>query len=160
MRIVGIDPGAVSAAWGLLTTSASKLRPSTVCCGDIPVVNKMVDASGLRGLLVELSPDLVVIEEVGAMPKQGVASTFRFGFGCGVIRGVVQALELPIVLVTPAKWKREMHLDSDGEKSRALAIRMFPAAAPLLQRVKDHGRAEALLLAAFQANRLTAPAEV
>ena len=46
-------------------------------------------------MLREARVNQVVIEQVSAMPKQGVASTFRFGYACGAIYGAVVALGLP-----------------------------------------------------------------
>ena len=68
--------------------------------------------------------------------------------GCGLIRGVLAGAGVPIISVTPAKWKKHFSLNSDAEKSRALAIRRFPTAP--LARKKDHGRAEALLMALWK----------
>jgi crossover junction endodeoxyribonuclease RuvC len=55
----------------------------------------------------------------------------------------------PLHLVTPAKWKRYFGLDADKEKSRALALRLWPSRSDLFTRKRDHGRAEAALLARY-----------
>jgi crossover junction endodeoxyribonuclease RuvC len=82
---------------------------------------------------------------VNAFAKQGVTSSFRFGMGYGSILGVLSALNVQIVDVAPGLWKKHFRLDSDKEKARALAIKRFPNAQ--LNRKKDAGRAEALLMA-------------
>jgi crossover junction endodeoxyribonuclease RuvC len=92
-------------------------------------------------------PDLVIVEKVNSMPGQGVASTFKFGQSYGALLGVFGALKLRIVHVTPAKWKRSMGLSSDKEMARAMAIDTWPSSCNLFKRKKDHGRAEACLLA-------------
>jgi hypothetical protein len=84
------------------------------------------------------------------MPKQGVASTFKFGTAYGALLAVTALCEIPTHLVSPRKWKTHFALDSDKEKSRALAIRLWPGCG-FFSRVKDHGRAEAALLARYGA---------
>ena len=79
------------------------------------------------------------------MPGQGVSSTWTTGYGFGVWLGVLAALALPHTRVRPAIWKRAMGLGKDKEQARLRAIQLFPSAD--LRRKKDHGRAEALLLA-------------
>ena len=141
-KVMAIDPGSVSAAYAIVEEETFRI----VDVDDVPVVDKMVDAAGWSQIVEFWSPDRAVIEQVSAMPKQGVSSSFRFGMGCGLLRGVVIACGIPVEQVTPSKWKREMGLDADGEKSRALALRHWPHCLRL-GRVKDHGRAEALLMA-------------
>ncbi len=90
---------------------------------------------------------LVTIENVHAMPQQGVTSMFSMGTGFGIWLGICAALRLPIQRVEPAVWKRAMGLaaGSDKNASIVLASRLFPSAS--LERKKDHGRAESLLIA-------------
>jgi crossover junction endodeoxyribonuclease RuvC len=142
--ILGIDPGSVSAAYGLLDEEGI-----FIAAGDVPVVDRMVDPSGWQNLLDRWGLDAIdkaVVEQVSAFPGQGVSSSFRFGMGCGLIRGVIAARDMPMIIVTPTKWKKHFALDSDGEKSRALALRLWPSCKDLVRK-KDHGRAEALLMA-------------
>lgn len=105
------------------------------------------------------SEDMVVIEQVNAMPpgkdkktgverKMGSSSAFNFGEGFGVIKGVVQTLALPMTFVYPQRWKSSFGLiGRDKDVARTLAIQRIPAAADLLKRKKDIGRADALLIA-------------
>lgn len=91
-----------------------------------------------------------VLEEVSAMPKQGVSSTFRFGESYGVIRGVLGALGIPFMQVRPDRWKRYLQLaGKEKDVARTVAIQRFPTAAAQLTRKKDIGRADALLIAAW-----------
>ena len=146
MRVLGVDPGAVSGAYALVTSNPQAIALPTV--DDIPIVDRQVNAAEWSRIVKQLKPDVAVVEQVGAMPKQGVSSMFKFGMGCGLIRGVLAGAGVPIISVTPAKWKKHFSLNSDAEKSRALAIRRFPTAP--LARKKDHGRAEALLMALWK----------
>jgi hypothetical protein len=143
MRVLGVDPGAVSGAYALLGE-----HPKETHVGDVPVVDRQVNAAEWSRIVRDCSPDVVVIERVGAMPKQGVSSTFRFGMGAGLIRGVVAGASLPIVDAVPTVWKRHFKLNGDPERSRALAIRRFPGLEGLARK-KDHGRAESLLMACW-----------
>jgi crossover junction endodeoxyribonuclease RuvC len=140
MIVLGIDPGSVSAAWGLL-------GPGVCLCDDVPVAANMVNAVGLADMVAGSGADIVVIERVNAFPKQGVSSSFRFGMGLGIIHGVVAALGFRMVEVAPTVWKRHFKLGPDKEDARALCIKRLPAAAGNLTRKKDAGRAEALLMA-------------
>ena len=131
--IAGIDPG-VTGAIGFVGEYATTVF-------DMP--SNPQDLADLIKALPTVS--LFVVEQSQPMPRQGVVSTFKTGQGYGQILGVLAALCRPYVLVTPAKWKKGMGLDNDKEKSRALARSLWPTAA--LSRKKDHGRAEALLIA-------------
>ena len=84
------------------------------------------------------------------MPKQGSTSGFRFGVGVGLLRGVILALNVPIVFVSPAKWKSHFRLvGKPKDAARELAIRLYPEAASHLSLKKHQGRADALLLARY-----------
>jgi hypothetical protein len=72
-----------------------------------------------------MAPTFAIVERVASMPKQGVSSTFKFGAPNGAIRGVLAALQIRTHLVSPAVWKKYFQLDSDKEKSRALALRTW-----------------------------------
>lgn len=92
------------------------------------------------------------LENVHAMPKQGVSSTFNFGMNFGFIQGVLKAYEIPYELVTPQKWKKEFSCTSDKNKSIEVCKRLFPNVnLKATERCKkDHdGMAEALLIAEY-----------
>jgi hypothetical protein len=105
---------------------------------------------------------LAVCEQVSSMPKQGLASTFRFGQSDGILRGVLGALGIGFMQVPAQTWKRHFRLTGQPkDAARALAIRRFPSAADQLARKKDGGRGDALLIALWaetteQAARLAA----
>ena len=117
---------------------------------DVPVVDRQVNSTEWASIVQMLKPGLAVIELVGAMPKQGSTSGFRFGVGVGLLRGVVSASGVPLVQVTPAKWKAHFRLNNKPkDAARELAIRLYPVAAPLLKLKKHVGRADALLMARY-----------
>ena len=79
------------------------------------------------------------------MPGQGVASTFAFGRAVGAIQGLLDLLPWSVTLAEPRVWKKTMGLTADKASSLLAARSLWPEAP--LKRVKDHGAAEALLLA-------------
>lgn len=90
---------------------------------------------------------VTVIEQVNPRPDQGVVSSCRFTGSMYMAQGTAAALNMRRHSPTPALWKRAMGLDSDKEKSRAEALRIWPASTHLFKRKMDHDRAEAALLA-------------
>lgn len=144
MLVLGIDPGqngAIAFYW--------PSHPDLVSVEDMPVVDGQVDAVSLGERIRQMNPQLAVIENVHSMPKQGVASSFKFGRSFGVVIGVVAALQIPHHFVTPGVWKKRFKVTSDKETSRALALQMFPEKAADFRRKKDSDRAEAALIAVY-----------
>ena len=148
--IVGIDPG--------LSGAIALLNPTTraVEVWDMPLVASKAGqpVTDLHNLAKLLSPkgaghEIAILEQVHAMPKQGVSSTFRFGQNYGAIQMAVAGHGYDVRDVTPNAWKKHFRLGSDGEASRGLAIQRFPQLADALKRKKDHNRAEAVLLALY-----------
>ena len=69
----------------------------------------------------------VIIEQVSAMPGQGVTSMFNFGQSFGILKGICSAMQLPLYFVRPAKWKKYFNLiNSEKDASRTRAIEIFP----------------------------------
>ena len=92
----------------------------------------------------------VVIEQVSAMPGQGVTSMFNFGQSFGVLKGVCTAMQLPMYFVRPAKWKKYFNLiNSEKDASRTRAIEIFPSFSSSLSKKKDSNKADAILIASF-----------
>jgi len=92
----------------------------------------------------------VVIEQVSAMPGQGVTSMFNFGQSFGVLKGICSAMQLSVYFVRPAKWKKYFNLiNSEKDASRTKAIEIFPYFSAHLSRKKDSNKADAILLACF-----------
>lgn len=156
MLILGIDPG-ITGAIAAVTPSGSLQWVQ-----DMPIRDggkkarkaNEIDGASLARLLRVHVADIgeVWVEEVSAMPGQGVSSMFGLGDSRGCIRGVLEALGLSTQRVHPRTWKQHFGLDSDKDASRALAIRLYPGC-EALSRKKDHGRAEAILLARYGAQQ-------
>ena len=92
----------------------------------------------------------VVIEQVSAMPGQGVTSMFNFGQSFGTLKGICSAMQLPMYFVRPAKWKKYYGLiNSEKDASRTRAIEMFPYFSSQLSKKKDSNKADAILIASF-----------
>ena len=92
----------------------------------------------------------VVIEQVSAMPGQGVTSMFNFGQSFGILKGICSAMRLPLYFVRPAKWKKYFNLiNSQKDASRTRAIEIFPYFSSQLSKKKDSNKADAILIASF-----------
>tara|TARA_B100000575_G_scaffold207998_1_gene169336 strand:+ start:56 stop:547 length:492 start_codon:yes stop_codon:yes gene_type:complete len=92
----------------------------------------------------------VVIEQVSAMPGQGVTSMFNFGQSFGVLKGICSAMSLPAYYVRPAKWKKYFNLiNSQKDASRTRAIEIFPYFSAQLSRKKDSNKADAILISSY-----------
>ena len=92
----------------------------------------------------------VVIEQVSAMPGQGVTSMFNFGQSFGILKGICSAMQLPMYFVRPAKWKKYFNLiNSEKDASRTRAIEIFPYFSEQLSKKKDANKADAILIASF-----------
>ena len=92
----------------------------------------------------------VVIEQVSAMPGQGVTSMFNFGQSFGILKGICSAMQLPMYFVRPAKWKKYFNLiNSEKDASRTKAIEIFPYFSSQLLRKKDSNKADAILIASY-----------
>ena len=92
----------------------------------------------------------VVIEQVSAMPGQGVTSMFNFGQSFGILKGICSAMQLPMFFVRPAKWKKYFNLiNSQKDASRTRAIEIFPYFSSNLSKKKDSNKADAILIASY-----------
>lgn len=144
MITIGVDPG-LSGAIALLNEHGHLIDVY-----DMPVAGGAVSAQLLadaENWAESSTYGTVVIEDVHAMPKQGVTSSFGFGRSKGVVEGVFAAARRPIVYVAPSAWKRDLRLSKDKGASRQRALELWPSHAAKFARVKDDGRAEAALIA-------------
>jgi hypothetical protein len=140
-RILGIDPG--------LTGGISLLCGDEIESHDIPVVGGEINIDEVLRIIRDANPvDMGVVEVASSRPGQGISSTFKYGQAYGALQACVVACWVPLHRVTPAVWKRHFKLDTDKEKARALAIRFWPGCG-YFNRKKDHGRAEASLIARY-----------
>ena len=98
---------------------------------------------------------IVVIEQVSAMPGQGVTSMFNFGQSFGVLKGICSAMQLSMYFVRPAKWKKYFGLiKTEKDASRTKVIEIFPKISSILSKKKDANKADAILIASFHENTL------
>ena len=144
--ILGVDVGKTGAIAALLDGQLAAVH-------DMPVAGNIVSAALLRDICDEYlyatlgGEGIAIIEDVHAMPKQGVTSSFSFGRSLGVVEGVLAGAGWSLRYVSPAKWKRALGLTSDKGACRRRACELWPNQSPLFARVKDDGRAEAALIA-------------
>ena len=140
MRIIGIDPGLSGAIAILDDSKINKLF-------DMPVMpdgkknKRQLNSAFLVKLIKDniknLEDTVMVVEQVNAMPGQGVTSMFNFGQTFGAIKGICAALGLPIFFVRPAKWKKHFELiNSSKDASRTKAIEMYPSISPQKEKKK------------------------
>lgn len=112
---------------------------------------RRVSEALVSDIISALNPHAAWVEDVHAMPRQGVTSSFNFGMSTGIVRGVLAARLIPVHFVSPALWKRHFQLGADKQQARLRATNLFPEHADLFRRRLDDGRAEALLLAVYGA---------
>ena len=153
MKIIGIDPG-LSGAIAVLENN------KVLNIFDIPVMSegkknkRQLNSALLVNLLKEnINKEeevAIVVEQVNAMPGQGVTSMFNFGQTFGALKGICAALELPIFFVRPSKWKKHFELiNSSKDASRTKAIEMYPKLSNQLSKKKDVNKSDAILIARF-----------
>jgi crossover junction endodeoxyribonuclease RuvC len=155
MKLLGIDPGAVSGGCAIVEFSDG-IAPQLVDAIDLPIIGvkakQRIDVLALRDWIVQHKPDHAYVERGQAMPRQGASSGFKFGRGCGALEATIQLLEIPMMIVEPTAWKKFHQLrGGDKEAGRQRALQLFPAAHALFARKKDHGRGEAALIALYGA---------
>ena len=153
MKIFGIDPG-LSGAIAILQ------KKKVLNLFDMPVMaegkknKKQLNSAQLVNIIRENSIGdeeiAVVVEQVNAMPGQGVTSMFNFGQTFGAIKGVCAALNLPIFFVRPSKWKKYFELiNSSKDSSRTKVIEMYPSLSSQLAKKKDVNKSDAILIARY-----------
>lgn len=158
--IIGVDPG-ISGALVMLDPATMRIWKWT----DMPVIEaggkRTVSATMLALTIAEWASLAsatgrrlqAIVEEVGAMPGQGVTSMFSFGRSFGTLIGVLAGTGVATEFARPAAWKKGAGLTKDKGAARKAAQERFPDAAGVFAQVKDDGRAEAALLARWRAER-------
>ena len=155
MLIIGIDPG--------ITGSICFLQDGKII--DVIEMPNMIEGKKNKKqvngaqIYYEISSRIkdikkedikVIIEQVSAMPGQGVTSMFNFGQSFGILKGICSAMQLPMYFVRPTKWKKYFNLiNSEKDASRTKAIEVFPYFSANLSRKKDSNKADAILIASF-----------
>lgn len=145
MAILAIDPGLNN---GIAVLDCER---RLLLATEIPMIgegaNRRLNMTSFAGIILQFRIEHAVIEDVAAMPKQGVASMFRFGRAAGAIEGALAALKMPTTFVRPAIWKRDIGAKAKRDEDiRALAIQTWPDQAHRFARKRDHNRAEAALI--------------
>jgi len=151
---IGIDPGLDGALAAITPTGLSVFDTPTYRDGKGKRRYKIATmAESLYGL-TRGDKVLATIEAVHAMPGQGVTSMFSMGYGLGLWHALLVVYGIVYCPVSPQLWKKSFGLDRDKDKSRAHAEVYFPGT-DFFGRKKDHGRAEAALIAAYGQNQAT-----
>jgi Holliday junction resolvasome RuvABC endonuclease subunit len=162
MNILGVDPG-IRGGLAIVAIDAHGAAPRLIDAIDIPVTGvgakERVDVHAIRDWVMRHAPRHGVLERAQAMPKQGASSGFKYGRAVGAIEAAIALCEIPLTIIEPTAWKKFHALrGGDKEGGRQRALQLFPHAHALLARKKDHGRAEAALIALYQRNRIPAQA--
>ena len=150
MIVMAIDPGLSGAI-------AVFIDDVLIAVVDMPTheltrngkTKRQISASALASIFKDHGPDHVVVEKVSAMPGQGVTSMFSFGRSFGLIEGIVGAFEIPATYVMPSVWTKGIGRGLGKDASRARACELYPAHQKSFARVKDDGRADAVLIGAW-----------
>ena len=155
---IGIDPGISGAIAVLCDDVLLEVHDMPALEVRVGKANKrQVNPAMLASILygITLLPEAkghnswVVLEKVGAMPGQGVTSMFNFGRSFGVVEGVAAGLRLGITYVTPQAWQKRAGKKEGKDGSRQRVMELYPEHADLFKRVKDDGRADAVLIARY-----------
>ncbi len=148
MIVAGIDPGTKGAAAVIDSLSCSRLH-----CYSWDEMHPL-NVARLCEWLESYAVTHVALEKAQSMPKQGVASTFKYGVVYGRLTGMLELMKVEYALVRPQEWKKHHRITADKSEALSLARTKWPVdGAVLLQRVKDQHRAEAALIADWYINR-------
>lgn len=135
--ILGIDPGKTGAL------ALFDKDDGRVTCHDMPDTT-----NGLHELISGLPKvRFCVLESLHAGPQMGRTTVARMFEDYGVLKGALAWRSIPVHDVRPSVWKPSLNLSQDKAASRRKASQFFPDDADQWARAKDHGRAEAALLA-------------
>jgi crossover junction endodeoxyribonuclease RuvC len=147
MITVGVDPGATGAI--VMLESGKPIEWTIMPTYKVGSATR-VNASELAHFFKYHLISHVYVEQVGAMPGQGVSSMFNFGHSCGTVMGVLGALDIPHTMVTPQKWKKAAGLiGTDKDAARSRAIQLWPTWTELGSKGKGQALADAALIAKF-----------
>ena len=144
---IGIDPG--------LTGAIAKVSGEDIEVWDMPTLEvrkkRFLNATLLAEMLSSIKTQKceVLLERVSARPGQGVTSMFSFGTSYGIIQGIIATLGFRLTFVTPQEWRKKMGVPKGKDGSRQRILELRPDLASKFARKKDHGRADAVLLALY-----------
>ena len=155
MLIIGIDPG-ISGAICFFENGEIKEVIEMPTMADGKKNKRQINGSQTYNEISQRIKNInkkdifVVIEQVSAMPGQGVTSMFNFGQSFGVLKGICSAMQLSTFFIRPVKWKKYFNLiKSEKDASRTKVIEIFPYISSYLSKKKDSNKADAILIASF-----------
>ena len=154
MIVCGIDPG-LNGAVSFIHSDSKYIQAEKAPVFRVNIGKKQkrfLDMWSLNSILADQKPEHVFIEKQQAMPRQGVSSTFRTGFGYGLYIGMLIAGDYDYTIVGAKEWKKFFNLSSDKDLSREKASVIFPDASHMWRQKNQDGLAEAALIAYFGAN--------
>ena len=153
MRIIGIDTGlsgAIAILDGLKIFDMFDMPVMSEGKKNKNQLNSAQLVNIIKGHILSNDDTFVIVEQVSAMPGQGVTSMFNFGQTFGAIKGICAAMNLPIFYLRPAKWKKHFELiNASKDASRTKVIEMYPSISDRLRRKKDVNKADAVLIARY-----------
>ncbi len=150
MKVLGIDPG-LSGALAFNTGDSLRVFATPTVQTQFVKNGKKKTRSDMNlpevvRLIRENRPDVAFIEKVAAMKGQGVTGMFRFGQNFGQWQGILAALGIRWIEVTPQVWKKQFHLSRDKGASLDLARKLYPNNLESFRLKKHDGLAEAALI--------------
>lgn len=158
---IGVDPG-LSGAIACYDPSRNFIR-AELRVEDMPTVEVKRGKSLKRELNMAALADILYgfdagsphafVEQVGAMPGQGVTSMFSFGKSYGAVLGALAALEIPVTHVTPQRWKKALSVRPGKDAARLRASELLPEHSNTWKLKKHDGRAEAAMIAYYGATK-------
>lgn len=154
MRVLGIDVG-LNGALALIEDG------QLLEVHDMPTVTlernsktkRMVNANALSLIIRGSKADVAYLERLNAMPGQGVTSMFSMGQSLGVVLGILAAYQIATTTIPPRTWQKALDVPQGKDGSRYRAAQLFPESSELFKRVKDDGRSDATLIAAYGARK-------
>lgn len=150
MKLLGCDPG-IHGGIAIVEVGVNG-KALLLSAIDVPTVGsaakEVVDVLNLIGWISKHSLAHAFIERAQAFPKQGLSSSYKYGRAYGALEASILSCRVPLTIIEPSMWKKFHRLKgNDKESSRQRAIQLFPDAHEMLARKRDHGRAEAALIA-------------
>lgn len=143
-NILGIDVG--------MSGALSFYDGTELMCYRMPTFERnkthRLDGRRIAEIVKTNQPTHAWIEQVNAF-GMGATSAYNFGFGCGLIEGVLSSLGIPFSYVTPQVWKKAMQCPTDKSAARMRATQLLPAFADNWALKRDDGVAEASLIALY-----------
>jgi hypothetical protein len=145
---LGIDPG-VRGGIAYVSGHDAEAWP-------MPIIGNEIDVAAIRRLLLDIKPDVAIIEKALVMPRQGGVSAYTIGRNYGMLLTLLLVHQIRTEEVSPSQWKKSMGVSSDKDSSIMLASKLFPTVELVVSGRRKHhdGLAEALLLAEYGRRRM------